>query len=247
MRKLAAGIGLAVSVFLASSASFGATPSVPAIKERIQKMLKRGESLKSFYASLTGEYGAGAIKPLIDIADDERNSDETRWAALFGIARVAGKESVGMIKKFMTHSSWMLRDAALKSAAALGAHELTSQIEQRLKDDALIVRTTAVQTIGHLNLKKSAPKLVDSLFDPANFHGGKALWIHKHILSVLRGFHYNEAVPKLVSLLESSQDEKLQADVLQTLESLTGRSFPNKPIQEQIFLWKRNTVSEMTF
>lgn len=222
-------------------------PTAASLRSRINSTIKHGQSLKGFYQSLASEYGGTAIKPLLEIAGDPKNGDETRWAALFGLARLAGKESMGVIRKFMNDSSWMLRDAALKTAAALNARELTPWIEQRLKDDALIVRTTAVEAIGHLNLKQSAPKLVDALFDPNNFHSGKALWIHKHILKVLKDFRYDPAVPRLVELLHESKDRQLQAQVITTLESITGRSFPNKPLEQQIYLWKRNTLSEQTF
>lgn len=243
MLKLHLFIVLALAL---CNTSFAATqPTVAEIKGRINKTLSQGLSLKSFYTALGQEYGGNAIKPLIEIANDESNSDETRWASIFGLARIAGKESLGVLSKYMYNTSWMLRDAALKAAAALNARELKAHIEKRLKDEALIVRTTAVQTIGHLKLKHSAPKLVEALFDQNNYHRGKPLWIHKHILNTLREFNYKPAAPRLADLLQkTSSDEKLQAQIVQTLESLTGLSFPNKPIQEQIYLWKRNTVSE---
>jgi HEAT repeat protein len=238
-------IALAGCPAFASSAT---SPTPEALKGRIHRSMQKGQSLKDFYAQLAHEYGGAAVKPLLEIAGDDRNDDETRWAALFGLARLAGKESLGVIGKFLSNPSWMLRDAALKTAAALDAKEMAPQIAKRLKDDALIVRTTAVQAIEHLGLKQLAPKLVDALFDPANFHGGKALWIHKYILQAIREFHYDAAAPKLVELLQKSEhDSALQAQVIQTLESLTGRSFSNKPIPEQIYLWKRNLLSEATF
>ena len=233
--------------FVSTTAHSANLPSSDEIKGKINQALAKGNSLKNFYSSLGQQYGGSAIKPLIDIANDDKNSDETRWASIFGLARLAGKESVGMLSKFMNNTSWMIRDAALKAAAALNARELKLHIERRLKDDALIVRTTAVQTISHLKLKDSAPRLVEALFDPNNFNKGKALWIHKHILNTLKEFHYTAASPRLADLLQKTQDETLQAHVVKTLESLTGRSFPNKPIQEQIYLWKRNTISEVTF
>lgn len=233
--------------FTASAAS-RATPSSAQIKNRIHQSIKSGHSLKTLYGDLGKEYGGTAIPGLLEIASDDHNADEMRWAALFGLARLAGRESIGVIKKFMSNSSWMLRDAALKTAAALNATELQKPIEEKLKDDALIVRTTAVEAIGHLGLKASFPKLVDALFDPRNFHGGKALWIHKHILDVFKSHRYDPAVPKLVELLEKSkEDQKLQTQVLAALESITGRSFSGKPLQQQIYLWKRNTLSDATF
>jgi HEAT repeat protein len=224
-----------------------AEPKTTDLKNRINQVLQQGRPLSHFYAGIKSEFGATAIKPLLEIASDEQNRDETRWAALFALARVAGKESLGVVRKFMSNSSWMLRDAALKTAAALNARELTPQIEQRLKDDALIVRTTAVETIAHLNLRASAPKLVDALFDPINYAHGKALWIHKHILHTLSDFKYEQAVPKLVDLLSTSKDEKLQLQVVQALERITGKNFGNKPIRDQVYFWKRKALSDATF
>ncbi|MBI2606908.1 MAG: hypothetical protein HYW49_12615, partial [Deltaproteobacteria bacterium] len=63
--------------------------------------------------------------------------------------------------------------------------ELSSSIEARLRDSALIVRTSAVDAIAHLSLKNSAPKLADALTDPANYHGGKPLWIGNHLVKAL--------------------------------------------------------------
>lgn len=248
MLKFLTAAATAALVLCYTDALAAPAPTAAEVKGKINRALTQGKSLKGFYTELGQTYGGNAVKPLIEIANDESNSDETRWASIFGLARIAGKESLGVLSKFMYNTSWMLRDAALKAAAALNARELKSHIEKRLKDDALIVRTTAVQTIGHLQLKESSPRLVEALFDQNNYHNGKGLWIHKHILSTIKDFHYTAAAPKLAELLQkTTADETLQKQIVATLESLTGRSFPNKPIQEQIYLWKRNTLSEATF
>lgn len=244
---LALLIQLSISAHAFAHTPGATSPTSQSLSGQINNALKSGKSLKTFFSEIGANYGGNAIAALLEIASDEKATDETRWAALFGLARLAGKESMGVIKKFMFNSSWMLRDAALKTAAAVNARELEPMIEQRLKDDALIVRTTAVETIGHLHLKEAAPRLVDALFDPINFHGGKALWIHKHILNVLADMNYQNAVPKLVQLLSSSKDEKLQSDVVDTLEKLTGKKFRDKSLKDQIYLWKRNTLSEQSF
>jgi hypothetical protein len=222
-------------------------PTSAELKGKIQAAVKKRQGLSSLYGELGKQYGGAAIPPLLELSKDEKISDDIRWASLYGLARLAGKESIGVISKFMTNSSWMLRDAALKSAAALNAQELSEQIERRLQDSALIVRTTAVQAIGHMKMKAAAPKLVDALFDPANYNGGKPLWIHKYILQVLTDFRYEPAVPKLVSLLERSKDEKLRNQIVGSLETITGKSFAGRPMSEQIYLWKRNALSESTF
>lgn len=222
-------------------------PSSIAFRKKIEQLLKSGGSLKNFFQDVATHYGVSAVAPLREIAQNENEREEMRWATLFGVARISGKESFNLIRQFMKNSSWMLRDAALKTAAALGAKELNREIEEKLQDDALVVRTTAVDTIGHLKMTDSAPKLVDALFDPKNYHRGKPLWIHHHILSVLKDFRYNKAVPRLVELLETRENETFQTEIIHTLEDLTGKSFGKKTISQQIYLWKRNTLSEATF
>lgn len=238
---------LVIASLLIGTQVFGAE-SKSTIENEIQKNLKAHHSLKDFYVQLSKEYGQSAVGPLTKILEDEAQPDEVRWASIFGLAKLTGKDSLKLVSRFFTHPSWMLRDAALKTAAALDAHELRPQIEARLHDEALAIRTTAVDTIGHLNLRESAEKLVDALFDPINYHAGKSLWIHKHILDVLVDLHYESCAARLVQLLETkNNDGILQRHLIATLEKLTGRSFQDKSLKEQIYLWKRNTLSDVVF
>lgn len=202
--------------------SYSAEPLAQTLRARITQALRTGEPMKVFFEKIHREYGEAAISPLTQITQNEKETDEVRWFSLFGLGRLAGKESLPVIKPLMHHPNWMLRDASLKILAALKARELSQEIESCLKDQALIVRTTAVDTIGHLQLMASAPKLVDALFDPINYHHGRALWIHQHILQVLSDFHYAAAIPKLKKLLQAEHDQTLKAQVTKTLEILAA-------------------------
>lgn len=189
-----------------------------------------------------------APESLTRLLEDETQKDDTRWTSLLNLAHLSGKKSLKLVSKYFNHSNWLLRDAAIKAAVLLQAKELQREIELRLKDNALTIRTAAVDAIEELNLRSSAPKLVDTLFDPINYRDGRALWIAKHILNTLKEFHYQPAAPKLAELLElKEKDRTLQIQIIETLESLTGRSFGKRPMKEQIYLWKRNTLSEVTF
>ena len=222
-------------------------PSVTEIRSRIYKALKDRTPVTSLSLSLREQYGGKVIAPLTTLVNNESESEETRWASLYAIARLSGSESVGLIKKFMNHSNWLLRDAALKTAAAVNATSLSPQIAERLKDDALIIRTSAVNAFGHLKLTALAPKLVDSLFDPVNYNKGKPLWIHRHILSVLGDFQYKAAIPKLVELLDKNRDGELQGEILASLSKITGKNFESKPLAEQKMLWRRIATAEKEF
>ncbi len=222
-------------------------PNPTDLKKNIQEMLIKKQSLKNFYDVLSQKYGHQVVSPLIQLALSEQEPDEIRWICLFSLARLTGKESLGIVQKFLTHESWMLRDAALKVISRLKANDLKQEVGARLKDKALIVRTTAVETIENLQLKEFSPQLVEALFDPINYNRGYPLWIHKHILKTLENFQYKEAVPRLVELLQIKKDPALQARLIQTLENLTGKSFAKKSIHEQIYIWRRIALSEKEF
>jgi hypothetical protein len=232
---------------LKTTAPSTTVPSAAAFQHQITNHLTTGKSLRGFFSAVHKRYGAAAAKPLREIVHNDKNSEEVRWASLFGLARIAGSASVPTIQSLMNNPSWMLRDAALKSAAAIGATQLGAAIAARLSDQALIVRTTAVDVIGHLRLTALAPQLVTALFDSQNYHRGKPLWIHEHILTVLSDLRYQPAIPKLVELLQTRDEPKFQRSVIRALESLTGKSFANKPLAQQVYLWKRNTLAESTF
>lgn len=168
------------------SAAFAVpAPSAAQLRGTIVSRLGSGKPLKIFYSEIARAYGGEAVSPLLKIAENEKEQDAVRWASLFALARIAGKESAGILKKFMTHPNWMLRDAAIRNAAALNLSELSSSLEARLRDPALVVRTSAVDAIAHLSLKNSASKLAAALSDPANYHHGKPLWIGHHLVKAL--------------------------------------------------------------
>lgn len=236
-------------LFFITQTAFASAATVPqnVVRHEIIEALKQHKPAKELWSSLHARHGAKAIEGLIAIANNEQERDELRWASLFGIARMTGKQGLKVIGKFTTNRSWLMRDASLKVFAALDAKEMAPQIETALKDPALVVRTTAVDVIGHLKLHASAPKLIEALFDPLNYRREKPLWIHNHILATLRELRYTEASQKLVELLEAKKDHDLRGQIVATLESLTGKNFSGKSLDEQVYLWKRNTLSEKTF
>ncbi len=255
-------------LFVVLAQTFGANafsalaqnPTSEQIKSKIMGYVRNGASLKLFYQDILNIYGTKALDPLLDILENDRERDEARWVSLFGVVRLSGFDSINLIKKYYNDRSWMLRDAAIKNTAILCSLERTPKevlenckknvqfgLESKLKDDSLIVRTSAVDSISALSLKTSAAKLTDSLFDSANFHNDKALWIHKHILAALEKLQYKPAIPRLSELLERKRDPELQALTVKTLEKLTGKQFNQKPIADQIYFWKREALEWKTF
>jgi HEAT repeat protein len=236
------------AVLFLSASSLLAAPTVPELKQELNQAMTKRKPLQQFWKDVHSRYGGGALSPTLKLLADESERDEVRWASLFGVARIAGKKSYGLLKKYSHHKSWVLRDASLRAMAALEARELSSDIQNAaFNDPALVVRTTAVDVIGHLKLKSAAPGLVEALSDPKNYRRGKSLWITDHILGVLKEWRHKPAAPALVEILDKTKDTRLQAKVIASLEAIMEKKFDQKSPAEQVYLWKRLITSEKTF
>lgn len=211
-----------------------------------EKEIRSSQNLSNpdFWNKLSQKHGNAAFHAAQKIANADTTPDAMRWRCLFGAARVAGKNALPWLDQMAHHKHWLIRDASLKAMAALGATESKESLERALKDKALVVRTTAVDAIGHLTLRASGPVLVEALFDPINYRGEKALWIHKHILFTIEKLQYREASPRLVELLETRKDPELRSHLIVALEKLNGRNFRGRPVNEQIYLWRRNIQAD---
>ncbi len=242
---------LALTQTLALAAT---TPTTDHLQKEITQSLTQGKSKSQIQNQIYNRYGTQSITALKQILKTQTNSDELRWFALLTIVRLTGKDSLQTIQATLKDPNWILRNAALKAAVAIEATELQDDIESLLHDKSLIIRTTAVDSIGKLQLAESAPKLVNALFDEKNYHKGlksKALWIYDHILNVLTQFQHKQSVPKLVKLMElrlnAEDTDENSPKLLTTLEKITGKKFKANSLKEQVFLWKRNTLAEQTF
>ncbi len=239
---------VAGTVLLLSASSLQASPSVPEVKQQLKQAMTKRKPLQQFWKDMHSRYGGEALSPVLKILADETERDEVRWATIFGVARMAGKKSYGLLSKYSRHKSWVLRDASLRAMAALEARELSADIQRAaFTDPALVVRTTAVDVIGHLKLKSAAPQLIEAISDPRNYRRGKSLWISDHILAVLKDWRHKPAVPALVEILEKSTDTRLQGKVIASLEAIMGKSFDRKSASEQVYLWKRALTAEKVF
>lgn len=112
---------------------------------------------------------------------NEKEADEIRFKAVFNIVEADKSKSIQVLRKLFTHRNWILRDAAIKNAARIKSIELIPEIEGRLTDKALVVRTTAVDALSYLEAKQSLPKLLECKKSALNFSNGKPLWIHSHL------------------------------------------------------------------
>lgn len=243
--------------FLISRPTLANQPKVEDVRKNFQETLKTKKPLQYFYTIIEKNYGVKAVNTLLAIANSDSESDEFRWASLFGLAKLSGTESISNIRKFLVSKHWFMRDAALRSSVMLCKNiesnqstcrdDVKKDIALLLKDESLIVRTSAVDTIANLELKDMGTELISVLKDPKNFNKGNPLWINKHVIQTIQKLKLKQYTPELVEFLDKYRTSNLRIETIKALQSLTGKAFPGKTVEQEVFLWKRTTQSEKTF
>jgi HEAT repeat protein len=212
------------------------------LRDFVVSELRKKTPQKEIWLKAHDKFGKATVPTLLDIVANDNERDDLRWACLFGIARLTGKKSYDVLQKYAQHKSWLLRDASLRAMAALNARDLKGPILDALNDDALVVRTTAVDVIGHLKMTNALPALIAVLEDPKNFRKNHPLWIHDHVLDVIKGWKSTTAVPALVEVLEKNKNPAFRTKVVAALEALTNKRFQGKTADEQVYLWRRHAM-----
>jgi HEAT repeat protein len=192
-------------------------------------LLKRWESL----------YGAKAVDPLLSIAGDSHAPDPDRYVALMGAARLGGFAAAPLFMPFLKDGSWMIRSAALRILTGLENPQTAYAVLPLLKDPALVVRLEAVAAVEKLNPVGAVPALVDTLANPANYHGGKALWVPSRAIDALVSLRASRAQIGLRPLLDRSTDPELLAKTVDALDTLSGQP-PERELDlhDRVKRWK---------
>ncbi len=220
-------------------------PSLPRVSEAtLQRELhsKRSHSFASLLKNWESQYGVQAVEPLIKLASQKKNPDSDRYIALMGAAKLGGREIAPRLLVFLKDSSWMLRSGALRALSALNHPPSSRAVLPLLQDPALVVRSEAVDAVDRLHPPGSEEALLRALESRANYHNGKAQWLPQKALKALARFKNPAHAPKLLPLLNHSDDESLLRETVLALETMTGKKAGRSPATANLALlvseWK---------
>ena len=171
-------------IFLITFFSLNAYASIESIQKDLNK--NTNNSFQTLIEKWEKKYGTKIVPSLLKYAKDKSNSDQHRYITLMASAKMGGPKISKLLKPFFKDSSWMIRSAALKIASAFGkSSSFDSEVKLLLHDKAWVVRSEAIDTLCRTKPKGYTNLLIESLFDPTNYHKGKAQFIPKKILNNL--------------------------------------------------------------
>ncbi len=171
------------------------------------------------------------------IAMDDTLPMQTRWRSITAMSELFNDKSMPFLEKYLKNSEWFMRNAAIISASRLDHEQALKWARQLLDDKSLIVRTSAVQAITHLNGIEAKADLWAKLNSNENFHRGHSLWVRRYIVEALAKFADRSDEQKFIKVLLDS-DERLHAPAIQALTRITGENLARgKNLEQKRTAW----------
>ena len=184
-----------------------------------------------------------AVPVLIEVMKSDSFPDANRWLATFLLGKIMGKKASPFIAKFIDHPLWTLRIAALKTLLALGDIRYAKDFARALQDDALLVRSQALENIVRLNLKEEAPSVLAMFHDKRNYYNQKKregkTHIVKSIIKATGQLELNPALETLVSMIQKDEHLDVYPDIEYSLYRITGKKRPSGGIQDKRRYWSQ--------
>lgn len=158
------------------------------------------------------------------IAFDKQENLESRWRAVTSYGRIYQAKSQSFLEKSLRSPEWFMRNAALLVAPYADRAWAIRWARILIHDQALVVRTAAVQSLRKLNASDSQALLWEKLYSKENFRGGKSLWVRQHILEALAQFASSGQEVNFIGVL-NDQDRSLHPIALRALTKITNEKF----------------------
>lgn len=184
--------------------------------------------------------GPQGYKNLRAIMFDPKSKIDSRWRSTMAVGRLGGPLSVPELERASRADVWELRSAALIAVSRFDRQVASKWARQALKDKALLVRLTAVETLDVIQDRGAVPQLWTQLESRQNYKRSQSLFIRRRIVEALAKLEGTGSESRFIALLEDG-DPNLHLPAITALERLTGKSLgkPTDPLARRRALWQQ--------
>lgn len=165
--------------------------------------------------------GAEGLKLLDSLAFDRKQQLATRWKSLTALAKLKGIQAKPVLERALKSEEWFMRNAALVSVHHVGRDFALEWGQKLVKDDALVIRTAAVNVLDQQRSPEARKLLWQEINSPKNFKAGQSLWIRRHIAKTLSRNATTAERAYFASLLKD-EDQRLHPWAIVGLEASFG-------------------------
>jgi HEAT repeat protein len=211
--------------------------SVPKDSLALEKVLAQSGPQK--FAELR-RMGPHVYVDLRRLAFNDDRALGTRWQAFMAMVQLGEKDSLPEVQTALESPDWFMRDAALKVLPALDREKAYRAGVDRLHDSALVVRSSAVDTLARVKNPKCSDDLWKELYSKENYIRHQSLWIRRHIVEALAELAPKNSEDKFIKVLDDN-DSTLFAPAIKGLERVTGKKLgaENIPPVYRRYYWKK--------
>ncbi len=188
--------------------------------------------------------GPSGYKNLRAIMFDPKSKIDSRWRSTMAVGRLGGDLSIPELERASKADVWELRSASLMAVSRFNRNTASKWGRSLLKDKALLVRLTAVETLESIQDRGAVPQLWAQLESAQNFKRSQSLFIRRRVVEALGKLESQGSESRFVALLED-RDPNIYAPAIAALERLTGQNLgkPSDPIARRRALWQQWNVS----
>lgn len=200
----------------------------------------------------TLKHSGQSVEALIEVMKNGKYPDKNRWMATFLLGQIMGDKSAPFLAKFLEHPHWVMRMASLKTMQKLKQTNYLKSYVPLLKDDSLIVRSQALETIKALNGKEAAPAIWAMLYDKRNYYTptakGKELkskrtHIIKDVIVTVGDLKFEKAREPLLKMIQKPKYNDIFNEMDQSLTKITGLKSPSDDAGKKRIFWKRQALN----
>lgn len=204
---------------------------------RIEKILAEKSTNK--FEQLK-KLGPGVYSDLRKLAFNQERVLGIRWQAFMAMVRLGERESMPEVNNALESNDWFLRDAALRVLPLLDRQKAYRAAVSKLGDSALVVRTSAVDTLAKVKNPACSEQLWSQLYSKENYIRHQSLWIRRHIVEALADLAPVGSEDKFIKILDDT-DSSLFAPAIRGLERLTGKKLGSVdlPATYKRYFWKK--------
>ncbi len=184
--------------------------------------------------------GPAGYKNLRSIMFDPNSKIDARWRATMAVGRLGGRLSLPELERASRAEVWELRSAALIAVSRIDRRTASVWSRRLLKDKALLVRMSAVETLEGLQDRAAITDLWAQLDNRQNFKRNRSLFIRRRIVEALGRLESPESAARFASLLDED-DPQILKSAIAALEKLTGQTMgkPSDPLSRRRALWQQ--------
>lgn len=176
----------------------------------LQKEIAVVEEPESSRSVNLGVLSGRSFEDLSKIAFEKENPYEIRWTALQNIATEHSTLAQGVLMKASIQPEWYMKNAALIGLQQINSKSLNEVAQRLISDDALVVRSMAVQILSKDNSSETRKLFWSELKKKYNFKRNQSLWIRYQLLEALAANPQKSEREKFLELI-NERDKKIQS------------------------------------